>query len=487
MGSSSYARIAGLQSEVGRVVVTRVAGSEVDFKRQINMYHKDLTVSVNTIRREQIKMRRRNRKYIKKLKQTRTENVKRVEEDKRRDEERALLEALHLRLKAEAAEARVRRDSKEVKETESGSASVDSGIHVEEPVSPSSVQFKEGPVLFETGQKNKTENIGDIKTGESNVDTKKSNGLGGIKESRLYTVLPMINEDLEKETEEEQSDSVLDKVDRVDGQTNDLLNIEEVRLADDEVSVSSVGRKRHKKKEISFSDIIKLKYRSTQQLFDLVHVLAKRHGIQDIEEKVPDPRDNIVHRGAIDSSFGLQASVLYPMKYGYVADNDTDNDVDKTGQLFPPLNIVSSSVSSEEEVLQSSNLEGRKLSLDERRKLSLDERRQLFLSGKHSRSTDNSRSSGSSSQQSNFEDTQPKLKSKDHSLPLLVEKVNQTKQKQRAMSESDNTLQLLSPPKPSSSRSSRSLPPLSQNRGKGESVSWTQAVGLIRAIRSIET
>ena len=494
MGSSSYARIAGLQSEVGRVVVTRVAGSEVDFKRQINMYHKDLTVSVNTIRREQIKMRRRNRKYAKKLKQTRIENVKRIEEEQRRDEERALLEELHLRLKAEAAEARKRRYSKVVKETESRTASVDSGIQVDEPVSPTNIQLKEGPVFIETGHKNKNENMDDIKVEEPRVDSKKSNGLGGNKESRPYTVLPMINEDLEKENEEEQSDSVLESekvnesVDTVDGQTKDFLAVEEAHVTDDEASVSSFGgKKRHKKKAISFSDIIKLKYRNTKQLFDLVHVLAKRHGIQDIEEQVPDPRDNIVHRGASDNSFGLQASFLYPMKYGYVADEDADNDIDQTGQLFPPLNVVSPSIGSEEEAPLSSNFEGRKLSLDERRKLSLDERRQMFLSGKHSRSTDNSRSSGSSSQQSNFEDTQPKLKSKDNSLPLLVERVNQVKLKQRAMSETDNTLQLLSPPKPSSSRSSRSLPPLSQNKGKGQSVSWTQAVGLIRAIRSIET
>ena len=494
MGSSSYARIAGLQSEVGRVVVTRVAGSMVDFKRQINMYHKDLTVSVNTIRREQIKMRRRNRKYAKKLKQTRIENVKRVADEQKRDEERALLEALHLRLKAEAAEARTRRYSKDVKDSESRSrtASVDSEVHGDEPVSPSNLQFKHGPIFIETGHKNKHVHEDHMKSGELNVETKKSNTLGGNKEIRPYSVLPMINEDLEKENEAEQSDSVLesdkvddasinaDKVDQVDGQTKDLLTADESRINDDELSVSSFGgKKRHKKKEISFSDIIKLKYRKTKQLFDLVHVLAKRHGIQDIEEKVPDPRDNIVHRGASDDSFGLQASFLYPMKYGYDVDDETDNDDDeRTGQLFPPLNVISPSVGSEEDP----PLEGRKLSLDERR--------QLFLSGKHSRSTDNSNSSGSSSQQSNIiEDTQPRLKSKDKSMPLLVEKVNQVKQKQRAMSETDrpNTLQLLSPPKPSSSRSSRSLPPLTQNTGKGHSVSWTQAVGLIRAIRSIET
>lgn len=475
MASSSYARIAGLQSEVGRVVITRVAGSEVDYKRQINMYHKDMTVSVNSIRREQIKMRRRNRKYVKKLKQARIENLKRTEEEKRRDEERALLEALHLRLKAEAAAARVRRYSaKEVKEPETGSSSVDSGIQEDEPVSPTQIQLKDDPVYIDTSPKDKHENT-DMKSNETPSDSGKSNRLGGVKEGRPYAnVLPMINEELEKEKEEEQSESVLEP--DVDGQENDLLNLAEVRVMDDELSVSSFGRKRPKKKEISFSDIIKLKYRSTQQLFDLVHVLAKRHGIPDIEEKVPDPRDNVVHRGANDGSFGLQASVLYPMKYGYATDSRTNNNAEEPFQLLPPISVVPPSIVSEEEQTESSRAGGRKLSLDERR--------QLFLSGKYSKSDENG--SESSSQQSNTEDTEPKLKSKDKSLPLLVDKVNKVKLNQRAMSESDNSYFLLSPPKPSSSRSSRSLPPLSQSKGKGSSVSWTEAFGLIRAIRSLD-
>ena len=479
MASSSYARIAGLQSEVGRVVVTRVAGSEVDYKRQISMYRKDMTVSVNNIRREQIKMRRKIGKYVKKLKQTRIENVKRVEEERRRDDERALLEALHLRLKAEAAAARVRRYSREGKDSDTGSSSVDSGIHVDEPISPSHVQFKEGPVYFETTQQGKI--IGtDEKDLEAKSETGKPNRSGANKETRSYaTVLPMINEDLEKEKEEEQSNEISD-VDKTETQTNDLLNADEIRTTDDDLSVSSFGRKRPKKKEISFSDIIKLKYRSTQQLFDLVHVLAKRHGIPDIEDKVPDPRDNIVHRGATDDSFRLQASVLYPMKYGYVIDKGNENEADDNLQLFPPVNVTSPSGSSEEDQSQSTKLEGRKLSLEERR--------QLFLSGKYSVSVENS--SGTSSQQSNIDDYQPKLKTKDNSLPLLVEKVNKVKLNQRAMSDSDNTYRLLSPPKPSSSRSSRSLPPLPRSDGSSSvrdpSVTWTEAFGLIRAIRSLE-
>ena len=480
MASSSYARIAGLQSEVGRVVVTRVAGSEVDYKRQISMYRKDMTVSVNNIRREQIKMRRKIGKYVKKLKQTRIENVKRVEEERRRDEERALLEALHLRLKAEAAAARIRRYSRDIKEpikeTETGTNSVDSGI--DEPLSPSQVQFKEGPIFFETPQKAKFANAEDSKLAESKSDVIKLNHASVVKENKHYaTVLPMINEELEKEgEEEEQSDTVFDNTD-----STDLLTVDETRVTDDELSVSSFGRKRPKKKEISFSDIIKLKYRSTQQMFDLVHVLAKRHGIPDIEEKVPDPRDNIVHRGTTGDTYGsfrLQASVLYPMKYGYVTDKETEHAADETVQVFPAVNVTSPSLDSEGEDGHTSRTEGRKLSLEERQ--------QLFLSGKYSRSTDNS--SGTSSQQSILDESRPKLKSKDNTLPLLVEKVNRVKLNQRAMSDSENNYALLSPTKPSSSRSSRSLPPLNNNKSsaKHTPISWTEAFGLIRAIRSLD-
>ena len=476
MASSSYARIAGLQSEVGRVVVTRVAGSEVDYKRQINMYRKDMTVSVNNIRREQIKMRRKIGKYVKKLKQTRIENSKRVEEEKRRDEERALLEALHLRLKAEAAAARIRSYSREikepVKEPGTGSSSVDSGID-DPPVSPSQVHFKEESLTLEIVQKPKLEHIEDLAHTDIKPDANKLNRVSVVKETRPYTmVLPMINEELEKEKEEEQSNTMFNKTDDVD-----LLTADDSRFTDDELSVSSFGRKRPKKKEISFSDIIKLKYRSTQQLFELVHVLAKRHGIPDIEDKVPDPRDNVIHRGATDGSFGLQASVLYPMKYGYVTDTDIENQADDNIRLFPPVNVTSPSIGSEDE-RSATRLEGRKLSIEERQR--------LFLSGKYSTSMENS--SGTSSQQSMVGDSRPKLKSKDNSLPLLVDKVNKVKLNQRALSDSEHNYSLLSPPKPSSSRSSRSLPPIlrKNSTGRDPAVTWTEAFGLIRAIRSLE-
>nr|KAG5697348.1 hypothetical protein BaRGS_004074 [Batillaria attramentaria] len=73
----SYARAAGLQSEINKVTVTRVAGSEVQFRRAIDTYKRDLRYHVNHIQREQKQLRRSMRKYCKKLRESKKEREQR--------------------------------------------------------------------------------------------------------------------------------------------------------------------------------------------------------------------------------------------------------------------------------------------------------------------------------------------------------------------------------------------------------------------------
>ncbi|KAL8606441.1 hypothetical protein ACOMHN_015530 [Nucella lapillus] len=83
----SYARAAGLQSEINKVTITRVAGSEVQFRRTIDTYQRDLRYNVNQIGREQRQLKKSMRKYSRKLRDSRKEQKERkdkVKEDTER-------------------------------------------------------------------------------------------------------------------------------------------------------------------------------------------------------------------------------------------------------------------------------------------------------------------------------------------------------------------------------------------------------------------
>ncbi|KAK7116509.1 uncharacterized protein [Littorina saxatilis] len=84
----SYARAAGLQSEINKVTITRVAGGEVQFRRAIDTYQKDLRCNVNQIGREQKLLRRSLKKYHKKLREGKKE--RRQREAKEREDSNRL-------------------------------------------------------------------------------------------------------------------------------------------------------------------------------------------------------------------------------------------------------------------------------------------------------------------------------------------------------------------------------------------------------------
>lgn len=482
MSQSSYAKIAGLQSEVGRVVITRVAGSELEYKRTLNMYRKDTTCAVNNIRREQIKMRMKLGRYVRKMRQARLEHAKLIKEQERRDRERALLEELHLRLKFEAA-AKTPEPEPEIPDVDVPDA--EDVEDEDEGLATPDINFKGGPVFLQTGLERKPE-VPEIHSelSEDVAGTPDGQNKRVRKPSTIFNpMLPMIDE-AEKET-----DDVIDDVEK----PSNALEVPdkfELKVWDEEMSVSSYGGRIKRKNDVSFSDIMKLKYSGTKKMFDLVHKLARKHGIPDVVEKVPDPRDNVVLRGSTDDSFRLQAAVLYPMKYGYDPDAETDLDSERLLTTSKSPAMLSSSDNDKSNEVTADSPESRKLT-----RVSLDSTRSLFLSGKYSKSVEGSaRDSSSATLRA---DSPRKLKSRDLSLPDLVDRVSKIKieqadrlaSSQRIENELISNYNLLTPSyKPSSSRSSRSLPALSRTSGKENSnnVTWTEALGLLRAIHSLE-
>ena len=491
MSQSSYAKIAGLQSEVGRVVVTRVAGSELEYKKTVNMYRKDITCTVNNIRREQIKMKRKMNRYGKKLKLARRENEKRKQDEIRRDRERAELEELHLRLKLEAqSQPEDKSNKKKVEFAEDVTDDTEDAV-----ISPSEIDVTDKTVYIQTGNKDEqfqnfpqAEENNHEKTDELSKQRRKSR-----KEVRSFSpMLPMINEDAEK-------DEVFVETERVSTPHVDTTNSVETDRFDrfsDDMSVSSYGGRRKKKKRgVSFSDIIKLKYASTKRLFDLVNVMAKKHGIPDVVEQVPDPRDNIVHRGSTHDTLRLQAAVLYPMKYGYITD-EVNEEVEPVEQedgsistSKSPALSVTVNVTEVEGLTEMDLMEDKAHRL---RRQSLEQQRAIFSAGQHSKPIGGDFLDGS---QSETPGSPRKLKSSDLSLPALSNKVSKIKAEQndrlservRADSYQKSSLNLLAAHKPSSSRSSRSLPVIERQSSRPEKeISWTQAFGLLRAIHSLE-
>ncbi|XP_005098835.1 uncharacterized protein LOC101857644 [Aplysia californica] len=70
MDPASYARAHGVQSEASKVTVTRVACGELQYRREVDTYRRDMQSKVTSIRREQRKLRRCMRGYRRKLKES---------------------------------------------------------------------------------------------------------------------------------------------------------------------------------------------------------------------------------------------------------------------------------------------------------------------------------------------------------------------------------------------------------------------------------
>jgi len=252
MSQSSYAKIAGLQSEIGRVVITRVAGSELEYKRTLNMYRRDAAFAVNNIRREQIKMRMKLARYVRKLKQTRIEHARMIKDQQRHDHERALLEELHLRLKFEAA-AKTPEPPETIIPLDDHEEGNDVVQEKEDEHVDSSFDLNSGAVYLQTGiDRQQADEIWHSKEKhEKDCDASKKQANGkSRKQSIAYApILPMINED-DKEIEE-----IVEEIDKQSA-LPEIHDRFDLKVWDDNMSVSSYGGRIKRKNDVSFSDIL---------------------------------------------------------------------------------------------------------------------------------------------------------------------------------------------------------------------------------------
>ncbi|KAL3867266.1 hypothetical protein ACJMK2_044480 [Sinanodonta woodiana] len=472
MARSSYARIAGLQSEINRVTVTRVAGSELEYKRVINMHHKDMIVNVNNIRREQAQMKKCLARYSKKLRQSKKEREKRERDQMRRDNVRKHLEDLTMSIQFDGPIP-----SKILSET---AVQID---HDDSATDESCPLLGERPVYLQTGHIDsldvKEENDLSTCTLESEADDKPNDREKQERKRSVYSpVLPMISEDeKERDIGDPEQDEKRDVLRTVDSSAPDSSR-SSGNFSNSDLALSTTPSKpgRTKKQAVSFSDLIKLRYTSnTKKLFDLVHILARKHGIEEPKTHIPDPRDSVVLRGStnetLSDSVRRTASVLYAMKYGYA--------VDQAEELSP-----SPSPTKQEGVDNDSDKE-----IEE----DAEQLHQMRIQNRQRRYSRSPRNTELPVlMQPALSQVSPRPPRRDASLPLLAEKytrIRQTQQNQQdQIYDSDSSTRYLSVPKPSSSRSTKSLPPIlrHENENGKNTVSWTHAFGLLKAIHSLD-
>ncbi|XP_052098175.1 myb-like protein X isoform X2 [Mytilus californianus] len=312
MANSSYARAAGIQSEISKVTVTRVASSEVECKRQTNVYRKDMIISINNITREQRMLRKSMVRYSKKKKQHKLVKEKRekeiLEKEEREREHIAQWEQIHALLNLE------------------------NGVSMEHSI--------------ENTLKHKHENENSILNDENNNETfedknktknKKSSTIDEKNEQSLnpFEILPAITEaENEHETNQENENEEVENKPLTSGtippstsetipssSTSDTTQSSENYLSP--LFSLTLRPLKPRKQIVSFSDIIKLKHsHNTNKLFDMVHVLATRSGVNEsVEKRRAERRNSRIPKGSTDAvvsaSLRKQASIIYPMKYGY--------------------------------------------------------------------------------------------------------------------------------------------------------------------------
>ncbi|CAC5406347.1 unnamed protein product [Mytilus coruscus] len=242
MANSSYARAAGIQSEISKVTVTRVASSEVECKQNgVSMEHS-------------------------------VENTLKHKHDQNENEN-------------------------------------------------SNLNDENNNETFE--DKNKTKN-----KKSSTVDEKNEQSLNP------FEILPAITEaESEHETNQEyENEEVENKPstsetipsstsETIPPSTSDTTQSSENYLSP--LFSLTLRPLKPRKQIVSFSDIIKLKHsHNTNKLFDMVHVLATRSGVNEsVEKRRAERRNSRIPKGSTDAvvsaSLRKQASIIYPMKYGY--------------------------------------------------------------------------------------------------------------------------------------------------------------------------
>ncbi|XP_060076450.1 uncharacterized protein LOC132556078 [Ylistrum balloti] len=487
MAHSAYARAAGLQSEVNKITVTRVAGNEVEYKRQLNLYRKDMMLTINNIQREEKRLKKSMVRYRGRMRQNRREKKQRDKEDFERDQ-RAMNNMSNVLVVQSRSEVVAQSDP--LKE-----GSPDSGIG--EEIQNGS---KEDGAMVDNTLDDENEN-----EDSENAKLKSKRCVKKLKKGedcndKTYITLPVINEDTE-ETEDKSVTGTVIEEDREDMEGTPIEN--EVQQPQDkrEVSVSDskvlelpdvIKSKRRpakilktKKQVVSFADLIKLQHStSTKKLFDLVHILAEKHGVREDQDALEKENRNIVALRStgqgISDSMMRAASVLYPMKFGYVSTNDLEVEEPTTpSSIMDDPSTDNSGLSSPLETKHASKPSSPHVNF---------------------RITDN-QSSGVRNYSRQTEPTLPSVRSsypkenvkRNNSMPTLLDQVEKV---QKANSHKHNDI-ASSQRRHSLSKSSNStpriLPPLEKKRlsagnvyeKKSDAVSWTEAFALLKGVHNL--
>lgn len=316
----SYARAAGHQSEISNSTLTRVAGDEMEYRRRIKVYKKDMQYNISTIQRSQRILKRSMVGYSRKLKASKENRnmeqkrwIEREKQEKLRRRPPRILSSLT------ANKEDVVNVQSESEHIGAVSQSLDSDIVVEDILETNVDTYgmrenenqtitddDEDDVCIEDGGVSRDSNIqitkqnGDVVTGSQHMHEPTK--------SFVKIRLPSIKED--------------STVSRISKEKNNTL----------------LSQKTKKKKSITYMDLIKLQHSSNKKgLFSLVNRLAKLHGIKDKpkESAIKDTRTAGVHpklisisqRESMTNVLNRTASVYYNINYGYDVGSDESADV----------------------------------------------------------------------------------------------------------------------------------------------------------------
>ncbi|OWF54036.1 uncharacterized protein LOC110445622 isoform X2 [Mizuhopecten yessoensis] len=473
MAHSAYARAAGLQSEVNKITVTRVAGNEVEYKRQLNLYRKDMMLTINNIQREEKRLKKSMVKYRGRMQQNRRERKQREKEDYERD--RRAMKNMSNVLVVQTSEMLV-----PVKE-----GSPDSGIGEE-------IQGKEK----EEGDEDDTLEGENVNEDSENTKLKSKICVKKLRKGedcngKTYITLPVITEDTE-DTEEKSITGTMTE----DGRDSATGTHDDGKVSKDDsktVKLPDIIKSKRrptktlktKKQVVSFADLIKLQHTtSTKKLFDLVHILAEKHGVKDDQVVLKKENRNIValrsNDQGISDSMMRAASVLYPMKFGYILGNHTDNvePITPSSSLDEP-STDNSGLSSPLETRHSSKPSSSRVN--------------FRISDGHNSGVRNY-SRQTEPNISSVRSSYPKENMKrNNSMPTLldvVEKVQKAHSHKQTESDSSHRRHSMSK---SSSSTPRILPPLERKRmstgnvyaQKSDAVSWTEAFALLKGVHNL--
>jgi hypothetical protein len=443
LAHSSYARAAGIQSEINKVTVTRVAGSEVEYQRQMNLHRKNMEFVVRNIRKEQNKLKTSIARYSTKLREGKRERERRKREERMRDQinfdNRKNVSAILILRETRVLPSIRKRNS------EPDNISPDSGIgESDDEKTPEKEERKHNT----SGRSGKTKEESDLHL------------------PSLGVPLPSIMEDSEINEDEEDEFEKHEHVKEENTIPQITLNSElDTKLSNHLRTIKP------RKQGVSFSDLIKLQHSTnTKKLFNLVNILAQKHGLKDIEDKQEkENRNSIILRGSTDESMSLKAaSVLYPMKYGYESETESEMSipvVETDKSLFDgTFHLHENS----HDVLSAFNSQRTDTSLD---------KSDNIVSPVRTREV-------------NVSSPSARHKRRNRSLPMLMDETQFVKFKQ-SLSVPDEQKRDSSQVK---SPRARVLPPIQKQKSedtyltrsqRSSSISWTEAFGLLKGVHSL--